>query len=112
MARGDSISHIATVSSGAYLELRPASGDEWMITGVGDNHLQTYIVSNGSISTFYPISGVDPYGYCANRISKYIAASGWTNHDLQWFLSNTNYMKVINDGASHIFWFMGVKVKD
>ena len=112
MARGDSVSHIASVSSGAYLELRPASGDEWMITAVGDSHNQTYIVAKGGSSTFYTLYGVDAKGYGNARISQYMATAGWMNHDLQWYLNNTDYMKVINDGASHIFWFMGVKVKD
>jgi len=111
MAQRDSISHIASVSSGAYLELRPASGDEWMITAVGDSHNQTYIVARGGSSTFYSIYSNDDTEYPPSP-DKYMAKVGWMGYDIQWYLSNTDYMKVINDGSSHIFWFMGVKTKE
>jgi len=114
MARGDSISHIASLGSGVYLTLQPASGDDWMITAIGDNHNQTYIEGlQPSGSIWYTMVGSDYTLTGGNQsVSSYIATAGWMDHDLQWFIDNERYIRVINSGSSHVFWFMGVKTKD
>ena len=109
MARGDSISTIVDVAAG-YTNFAPASGDEWMITAVGSSQDDVTVQAwNGSgLTTMY---STDRHKNTTS-ISANLAEAGWMSHSLQWFITQSKFIRFVNSANDAEIWIMGVKSKD
>jgi len=110
MARGDSISNIVAGNSSAYTYITPGSGEEWMITAIGDSRTETYLemtTDNGS-------NWLAMYGSEAGSTatSQYIALNDTMSRELHWIITENDRIRSYNASAYHILWYMGIKIKD
>jgi hypothetical protein len=111
MARGDSISDgDVDVAQNTAVEVKPASGDEWLITSMnyittGNKTFDTEDSGGGHACTIIPPGGTaavtDPEnGHGPNMMTKMI-------------FTNTQYFQITeNNTAATKFGYMGVKIKD
>jgi len=109
MARGDMISIISPWNnSSTYFTMQPASGDEWMITGMGCDSTTQYIY-------MVIVGGVLNYMYFrewdTDTTTTHFMKSAITENPIKWFINNGVYIKS-RGGASYRLWIMGIKTKE
>ena len=91
MARGDVVSAITSVATGANLDFQPAAGVEVMITEIGSDKY------TGSTPDTVPQVTVQLYdGANASVVRRGTGKQQWTK-PLKLFLNNTNYLRLTND---------------
>jgi len=111
MARGDSISlNSASTSANVFFTMRPSSGDEWMITGLGASTTTQYMIMVSS-------SGGTQYMYFRDQYSSSVTTttefmkSTIPDNPIKWFVSNSVYIKTTS-GWGYLFYMMGIKTKE
>jgi len=110
MASSDSISNVVSASQSTYTYITPGSGDEWLITQIGDSRTETYLemtTDNGSNWYAMYASMQENTG-----VSQYMASNDMMSRDLNWILTENDRIRSYNASGAHILWYTGIKIKD
>ena len=115
MARGDTISGGGFLTSSQTLTIRPASGDEWMITGVGSDATYCRITQTGGAGGYMGFRDAladDTSTSAADAVTSYFMRSNIVNTPVKWFLTNSLYISMRSSTTYHKDWFFGIKTKE
>ena len=106
MARGDVVSDIQTIATGANLDFQPAAGVEVMITEVGSSAF------NGAAPDAVPFVGVQLYnGTLASSVRTKDTQALWLK-EMKILINNTRYLRITNtDASSRNLCYCGVQTK-
>ena len=114
MAVGDAILHWQTLAQDTWLTIQPASGDEWCLEFIGfKNDYAKLEMHDGS--NFVQVAGVelDAYPSASAQNSMGFWNRTWVgNTKMKMFLTNTRYIRIMDDYAATNIWYVGYKTKD
>ena len=107
MARGDVVSDIQSIASGANLDFQPAAGVEVMITEIGSSAFQ------GSAPDQAPFVTVQLYnGTLASSLRAGTGSARLWSREMKIFLNNTRYLRLNNgDSSTRNLSYCGVQTK-
>ena len=107
MARGDVVSDIQSVTTGANLDFQPAAGVEVMITEVGSSNFR------GTEPDKAPWVTVNLYnGTLASTLRDSSQSATLWSREMKIFINNTRYLRIANtDSATRNLAYCGVQTK-